>query len=699
MSETSQTVVRRRKAIYVATFVTLFAGYFPLARSPWLITDQSHSLMEWVATILSLCIGALALVRFYSKKDNTFLFIGSGFAFTGLLDGYHAIVTLPGSAENIFSIPSSHPAWSGLASRVLLSVLLWLSWIFWKRERRLGAAGRISERLVFWSVGIIYLGLFLIFDLAPLGGVYHEGFLFPRPQELLPASFFLLALIGYLGKGEWKTDPFEHWLVLSLIVGFMGQAMYLALSHHINDTMFGAAHALKIISYLCAFVGLLLNMQRLFSESLAHQELALKNAILTTQQETSQDAILVVDENATIITYNQRFVELWGLPEDMVRRRDDKPVLAFVVGKVANPEEFLSRVKYLYEHKSEKSFEEIPFKDGRIIDRYSAPMIGADGRYYGRIWYLRDVTAKKRNEQMILESEEKFRGLVEQSLAGIALIEGDQFSYVNRKFADIFSYSVAEIKLLRTADVVVDKDVPIFAEVARRHLNDGSGGHEFTFQGLRKDGVVVDIEGRGTRISYGGKDALMVIILDITERIRAERAVQKLQVQLRELAIRDPLTDLYNRRYLDETISRELIRAERDRSPLSVVMGDIDHFKDINDRYGHLAGDEVLKTLGKLIKRHARGSDIACRYGGEEILLVFPGMDTATALARAEQLRLEFENTPVRYGNSAIRTTASFGVASFPEDGRDTDQLIAAADKALYAAKNAGRNKVRVSSA
>jgi diguanylate cyclase (GGDEF)-like protein/PAS domain S-box-containing protein len=371
-------------------------------------------------------------------------------------------------------------------------------------------------------------------------------------------------------------------------------------------------------------------------------------------------------------------------------------VLQFVVNQVANPEAFLARVKYLYEHKSEKSHEEIAIKDGRIIDRYSAPMVGTDGKYYGRVWYFRDVTAKKRSEQMILESEEKFRGLVEQSLAGIALLEGDRFSYVNRKFADIFDYSVTEIKLLRTADIVVDKDVPIVTEIVRRHLTDEAGGREFTFRGLRKDGVVVNIEGRGTRITFGGKDALMVIILDITERIRAERAVKKLQAQLREMAIRDPLTDLYNRRYLDETIGRELIRAERERSPLSVVMVDIDHFKGINDSRGHSAGDEVLKAFGKIIKHHARGSDIVCRYGGEEFLLVFPGMEKAIALARAEQLRAEFANTSVQCGNSAIHATASFGVASFPEDGRDAARLIAAADKALYAAKEAGRNSVRV---
>jgi diguanylate cyclase (GGDEF)-like protein len=186
--------------------------------------------------------------------------------------------------------------------------------------------------------------------------------------------------------------------------------------------------------------------------------------------------------------------------------------------------------------------------------------------------------------------------------------------------------------------------------------------------------------------------------MDVTERTRAEREVQALQEKLREQSTRDALTGLYNRRYLEETLGRELLLAERNGHPVSVIMGDLDHFKAVNDHYGHLGGDEVLRAFGALLKRHARGSDIYCRYGGEEFLLVLPGMAEEHAAARAELLRGTIEAAPVGFGALTIAVTASFGVATFPRDGQSSDGLIAAADSALYAAKAAGRNRVNVHS-
>ena len=126
-------------------------------------------------------------------------------------------------------------------------------------------------------------------------------------------------------------------------------------------------------------------------------------------------------------------------------------------------------------------------------------------------------------------------------------------------------------------------------------------------------------------------------------------------------------------------------------------MSDLDHFKSVNDRYGHLAGDEVLRVFGALLMRHARGSDVCCRYGGKEVLLVLPQMSKGNAIKRAELLCAALAAKPVAYGDSLIAVTASFGVATFPHDGRTVDALIAAADSALYAAKKAGRNRVPAS--
>jgi diguanylate cyclase (GGDEF)-like protein/PAS domain S-box-containing protein len=169
----------------------------------------------------------------------------------------------------------------------------------------------------------------------------------------------------------------------------------------------------------------------------------------------------------------------------------------------------------------------------------------------------------------------------------------------------------------------------------------------------------------------------------------------KLRERLRLQAIRDPLTGLFNRQYLEETLPRECQLAQRRKSPLSVAMLDIDHFKEINDGYGHEAGDEVLRELGGLLRAAVRSSDIACRYGGEEFVLVMLDADLATAASRLEQIRLDIKRRQCVYrGRPLPSITVSFGVSEFPVHGRLPGELLRSADEALYAAKRAGRDRI-----
>jgi len=181
-----------------------------------------------------------------------------------------------------------------------------------------------------------------------------------------------------------------------------------------------------------------------------------------------------------------------------------------------------------------------------------------------------------------------------------------------------------------------------------------------------------------------------------TEELEAAlNQVHALQAELREQAIRDPLTGLYNRRYLTETFDRELIRAQRNNRPIAIVMSDIDHFKAVNDTYGHSAGDQVLKVFSRLLSTNCRRSDICCRYGGEEFLVVMFDAPKKCSLTYAERARAAFTATSIDYGGSVIRATASFGISAFPEDGETSDALIAAADTALYSAKEGGRDQIK----
>lgn len=166
---------------------------------------------------------------------------------------------------------------------------------------------------------------------------------------------------------------------------------------------------------------------------------------------------------------------------------------------------------------------------------------------------------------------------------------------------------------------------------------------------------------------------------------------------LREQALRDPLTGLYNRRFVEEWLGREVSRADRNHSALGVVMMDIDHFKPVNDTYGHEAGDAVLVSVATVISGTTRTGDVACRYGGEEFLVLMPGITRAALAERAEELCSRIARTRTEHGGRVLPpVTVSVGVALSPEHGRTPAELLRAADDALYAAKDRGRDQVRL---
>ena len=170
--------------------------------------------------------------------------------------------------------------------------------------------------------------------------------------------------------------------------------------------------------------------------------------------------------------------------------------------------------------------------------------------------------------------------------------------------------------------------------------------------------------------------------------------IKVLQAKLQEQASRDPLTGLYNRRFMDTIAGREIARCDRDHQHMAVMMIDVDHFKKVNDTYGHAGGDEVLKMLSTLFLEKVRTTDVACRYGGEEFLLLLPGMTAEIAMIRANQWRSTFADRTVEYGGAPIQCTISVGVAIYPNHGENMDALTRCADLALYCAKKQGRNRV-----
>lgn len=178
-------------------------------------------------------------------------------------------------------------------------------------------------------------------------------------------------------------------------------------------------------------------------------------------------------------------------------------------------------------------------------------------------------------------------------------------------------------------------------------------------------------------------------------QLQIER-VEMLQEQLQELAVRDPLTELYNRRYLQEALELEFACPDRSALPVAILMMDSDHLKDINDKYGHKSGDDFLVHIAIVIRESIRAGDIACRYGGDEFVVVLSNVTDNIALARAEKLRKRIASHHIVHRNEKVNISVSIGIAMFPAHGSSGEVLLHKADQALYEAKRLGKNKVFV---
>ena len=264
---------------------------------------------------------------------------------------------------------------------------------------------------------------------------------------------------------------------------------------------------------------------------------------------------------------------------------------------------------------------------------------------------------------------------------------------------------------VRAADVVARNASAAFPELAQMEETSAHLESEYhaELQGAADGGRYYDIKLTPLRNSRS-LSGFLVLFRDISVSRHADdelrqtnrelksrlREIESLHKKLRSQATRDPLTNLYNRRYLEEILEKEIARAARKGTPVSVIMMDADKFKRINDIYGHKAGDQALQTLARIIQIHIRRSDIACRYGGEEFVIVMPSTDTVIARGRAEEIRKDFEEKEIFGPGTAGRTSLSIGIAAYPTAGSTGEDVLDAADQAMYAAKMSGGNRIKV---
>jgi len=208
---------------------------------------------------------------------------------------------------------------------------------------------------------------------------------------------------------------------------------------------------------------------------------------------------------------------------------------------------------------------------------------------------------------------------------------------------------------------------------------------------MRQDCTLMPVKNTAGEVEY-----VCFTLFDVTDTSIYQQQLQALTRELREVSNRDGLTRLYNRRYIEETLCREFKRARRHAQPLTVVLSDIDHFKQVNDFHGHLAGDEVLRVVSHRLLDSLRDTDILGRYGGEEFLIVLPNTGIEGGKVLGERLRQAIESEPVNIDDTRLEVHISLGITELREDSFDYEQLIGEADQALYRAKEAGRNRAMV---
>lgn len=329
--------------------------------------------------------------------------------------------------------------------------------------------------------------------------------------------------------------------------------------------------------------------------------------------------------------------------------------------------------------------------DGRIVvlESSGVPLFDAEGELIGYRGIDRDISTLG---ERVLQLE----AVYEQAPVALCTLDRDGVVVMgNQAAAKLLGHPMEELRGMRIAEVM-----PAAAEALRSDFAAADTGALMPGREFAWNGHWLYETRHPLRDACGTVAGLSVAWMDITARKEAEERLADANDHLERYAWQDYLTGLYNRRYLDERLTSEIARARREGQPLSLCMADVDYFKRYNDTLGHLAGDDCLRALARVLAQSAvRPGDMASRYGGEEFVLVLFGTDEAGALVVAERVRANVEALGLPHPSSPLGVlTVSLGVATCRptlEDGLvDADALLRAVDGALYAAKNGGRNRV-----
>ena len=419
-----------RAGARAAGFCALAAGlvllYLGIRDAEWAIRPGLDLALELAAAVVALIVGTLALVRYYSRKNDTLLLIGSAMIGVSVLDAYHLLVA---SGANLPLMPVDHRAtepWSWFGSRMFLSLMLLWSWTAWHREIRKGSRG-LSELRVFLEVGAITALSIALFGLVSLPPAIRPEAFVPRPFELLPGALFVGAAIGYLSKGNWRSRPFEVWVIPALVVSASIQLLFIPFSQSPYDAFATVSHVLKLLSYGFLLIGFIASMYGLYRRLerstllIEHSNTALRNEIddrklaeLAARKsedkyrnilETIQEGYFEVDLAGNFVFWNESLVQLLGYRHERMAGLNYRAYTRD--GHSAAVFEVFSQVYRTGQPVTSFGWEIIrPDGSQRYAEASAGPIRGEDDQIVGFRGIVRDVTAR-RNAEDRLESKSR----------------------------------------------------------------------------------------------------------------------------------------------------------------------------------------------------------------------------------------------------------------------------------------------------
>ncbi|HEY8889712.1 MAG TPA: HD domain-containing phosphohydrolase [Clostridium sp.] len=405
-----------------------------------------------------------------------------------------------------------------------------------------------------------------------------------------------------------------------------------------------------------------------------------KTAFFNALTNASFDGILVVNENQKRILTNRRMFEMFNVPQYIIDDEDDTLMFKHVISLTKDPEKFLERVRGLYNDINNTSHDVIEFKNGMVLDRYSAPILDKKGKYYGRIWTFHDIT-ERRNLQKALSNEKK---LLEITLLSVV----DGVISTDNKGNIMFLNRVTELLTGWTQESARGKSIEeVFnivneftrekdENIVRKVLESGKvlefANHTIL---ISKDGIERAIENSAAPIVKENGEIVGVVLVfkDVTDK-------RERQKEILYLSYHDQLTGLYNRRFYEEEIKRLNIGKN---IPLTIVMGDVNGLKLINDSFGHVMGDELLKKVSEVIRAGCRAGDVIARLGGDEFVAILPKTDAL----EAEQIIKRITDLTLSEKVGLIDISISFGYETKNNAEEKIEEILKKVEDNMYKKK------------